>query len=61
MKFKKMALLILNSGGILYGVCTDLACAGTLYIYEMGNQTDTGYAGAGLAARAGDAGTELPV
>jgi long-chain fatty acid transport protein len=57
MKLKKMALLILIAGGILYGICTNLAYAGALYIYEMANGTDTGYAGAGLAARAGDAGT----
>jgi long-chain fatty acid transport protein len=55
MKLKKMALLILISGGCLYGICTDLAYAGALYIYETGNPTDTGYAGAGLAGRANDA------
>jgi len=57
MKLKKRALLILILGGILYGICTDLAYAGAAYIYEMGNPTDTGYAGAGLAGRANDAGT----
>ena len=57
MNLKKMALLILISGGILNGICTSLAHAGALYIYEVGNPSDTGYAGAGLAARAGDAGT----
>jgi long-chain fatty acid transport protein len=57
MKLKKMAFLILIAGGILYGICTDNAYAGALYIYEMANGADTGYAGAGLAARAGDAGT----
>ncbi len=57
MKLKKIALLILIAGGILYGICTGLAYAGSAYIYEMANPTDTGYAGAGLAARAGDAGT----
>ena len=57
MKLKKMALLILIAGGILYGICTGIAYAGAAYIYEMGNPTDTGYAGAGLAARANDAGT----
>ncbi len=57
MKLKKMALLILISGGILNGIYTDLAYAGAAYIYEMGNSTDTGYAGAGLAGRANDAGT----
>ena len=57
MKLKKMTLSILIPSGILYGICTGLANAGALYIYEMANVTDTGYAGAGLAARAGDAGT----
>ena len=57
MKLKKMALLILIAGGILYGICTNLAYAGSAYIYEMANPTDVGYASAGLAARAGDAGT----
>lgn len=57
MKFKKMALLLLIAGGILYGICTDLADAGSLYIYELANPSDVGYAGAGLAARAEDAGT----
>jgi long-subunit fatty acid transport protein len=57
MKLKKMAFLILITGGILYGICTDLAYAGAAYIYEMGNSSDTGYAGAGLAGRANDAGT----
>jgi long-chain fatty acid transport protein len=57
MKLKKIALLFLIAGGILYGICTGLAYAGAAYIYEMANVTDTGYAGAGLAARAGDAGT----
>jgi long-chain fatty acid transport protein len=33
------------------------AHAGAAYIYEMGNPTDVGYASAGLAARAADAGT----
>ena len=57
MKLKKIALLILISGVIMFGICTGVVHAGALYIYEMGNPTDTGYAGAGLAARAGDAGT----
>ena len=57
MKLKKMALLIPISGGILLWIYTGFAFAGALYIYEMGNPTDTGYAGAGLAARANDAGT----
>ncbi len=52
-----LALCILVSGGILNGICPSLAHAGALYIYEMANPSDTGYAGAGLAARAGDAGT----
>ena len=57
MDLRKMGFFILVTGGILYGICTGLAYAGSAYIYEMGNPTDTGYAGAGLAARAGDAGT----
>ena len=55
MKLKKMAFLILIMGGILSVICLELAYAGALYIYETGNPTDTGYAGAGLAARANDA------
>ena len=57
MDLRKMGFFILVTGGILYGICTGLAYAGSAYIYEMGNPTDTGYAGAGLAARANDAGT----
>ncbi len=57
MKLWILALWILVSGGIQIGICTGRAHAGALYIYEMGNPSDTGYAGAGLAARAGDAGT----
>jgi len=55
MKFMKTALLIFLSGAILNGISTDPAYAGALYIYETGNPTDTGYAGAGLAGRANDA------
>jgi len=57
MKFRILALWMLVLGGILNGISTCPAHAGALYIYEMGNPSDTGYAGAGLAARAGDAGT----
>ena len=57
MKLWILAFWILISGGILNWFCTSLAHAGALYIYEMANPSDTGYAGAGLAARAGDAGT----
>ncbi|MBT8365420.1 MAG: outer membrane protein transport protein [Deltaproteobacteria bacterium] len=57
MKLWILALWILILGGILNGIITSLVHAGGLYIYEMGNPSDTGYAGAGLAARAGDAGT----
>jgi long-chain fatty acid transport protein len=57
MDLKKMALLILIAGGILSVICSGLAYAGAAYIYEMANPTDTGYAGAGLAGRASDAGT----
>jgi len=52
-----LALWILISGIFMTGLCTGPAHAGALYIYEMGNPSDTGYAGAGLAARAEDAGT----
>jgi long-chain fatty acid transport protein len=38
-------------------MCPGVAYAGAAYIYEMANPSDTGYAGAGLAARAEDAGT----
>jgi long-chain fatty acid transport protein len=57
MDLKKMALLILIAGGILSVICSGLAYAGAAYIYEMANPTDVGYGSAGLAARAGDAGT----
>jgi long-chain fatty acid transport protein len=57
MKFRDMVLLFLITGGILSMLCTDFAYAGAAYIYEMANPSDTGYAGAGLAGRANDAGT----
>ena len=57
MNLKKTGFFTLVTGGILFVMCQGLANAGALYIYEMANVTDTGYAGAGLAARAGDAGT----
>jgi len=57
MKFWIPALWIFIMSGILIWICTVPAHAGGLYIYEMGNPSDTGYAGAGLAGRAGDAGT----
>jgi long-chain fatty acid transport protein len=57
MKLKKMALLILITGAILAVICPGVVYAGAAYIYEMANPTDTGYAGAGLAGRANDAGT----
>jgi long-chain fatty acid transport protein len=57
MKLKKMALLILITGGALSVICPGFVYAGAAYIYEMGNSSDTGYAGAGLAARANVAGT----
>jgi long-chain fatty acid transport protein len=57
MKSKKMVLLILITCGFLSVICPGLAYATGLYIYETANPGDTGYAGAGLAARAGDAGT----
>ena len=55
-KLWMLALWILISGAFLNVICTGPAHAGGLYIYEMGNPSDTGYAGAGLAGRAGDAG-----
>jgi len=58
MKLWILTLWILISVGILNVIWTGPAHAGALYIYEMGNPSDTGYAGAGLAGRAGDAGTE---
>ncbi|NIP24429.1 MAG: hypothetical protein GWN81_08495 [Phycisphaerae bacterium] len=57
MKLWILVVCILISSGFLNGIYTSLAHAGALYIYEMANPSDTGYAGAGLAARAGDAGT----
>jgi long-chain fatty acid transport protein len=57
MKFRDMVLLFLITGGILSMLCTGFAYAGAAYIYEMANPSDTGYAGAGLAGRANDAGT----
>ena len=52
-----MVSFVFITAGILSILCTGLAYAGAAYIYEMGNPSDTGYAGAGLAARANDAGT----
>jgi len=52
-----MGFFILITGVILSVICTGQAYAGSAYIYEMANPTDTGYAGAGLAGRANDAGT----
>ncbi len=57
MKASKAFVAALLSAGIMAGMPAGVAYAGAAYIYEMGNPTDTGYAGAGLAARAGDAGT----
>ena len=57
MNLKKMGLLILITGAILSVICSGVAYAGAAYIYETGNPTDTGYAAAGLAGRANDAGT----
>jgi long-chain fatty acid transport protein len=57
MKASKAFVPALLSAGIMAGMPGGFAYAGAAYIYEMGNPTDTGYAGAGLAARAGDAGT----
>ena len=57
MDLKKIGFLILITGGILSVIFPRNAYAGAAYIYEMANPSDTGYAGAGLAGRAGDAGT----
>ena len=57
MVLKKIRLLDLIAAAIMTMILTDLAYAGAAYIYEMANPSDTGYAGAGLAGRAGDAGT----
>ena len=57
MNLSKMVSFVFITAGILSILCTGLAYAGSAYIYEMGNPSDTGYAGAGLAARANDAGT----
>ena len=57
MKLWILTLWILISGGILNGIFKGLAHAGTLYIYETSNPSDTRYAGAGLAGRAGGEGS----
>jgi long-chain fatty acid transport protein len=57
MKASKAFVPALVSVGVMLGIPSVPAHAGAAYIYEMGNPTDTAYAGAGLAARAGDAGT----
>ena len=49
MDIKKLGLLTLITGAILSMICPGIAYAGALYIYEMANPSDTGYAGAGLA------------
>ena len=46
MKLWILAVWILISVGFLNGICTSPAHAGALYIYEMANPSDTGYAGA---------------
>ena len=57
MNLSKMVSFVFITAGILSILCTGLAYAGSAYIYEMANPSDTGYAGAGLAGRANDAGT----
>jgi hypothetical protein len=57
MDLEKIDLLILLTIGILSLISPGILHAGAAYIYEMANPSDTGYAGAGLAGRAGDAGT----
>jgi long-chain fatty acid transport protein len=57
MKASKSFVSALVSAGVMSAIPSTPAHAGAAYIYEMGNPTDTPYASAGLAARAGDAGT----
>jgi long-chain fatty acid transport protein len=57
MSLREMGFFIFITVGILSVICPGFVYAGAAYIYETGNPTDTGYAGAGLAARANDAGT----
>lgn len=45
------------SAALLSTLFTANSYAGALYIYEMGSPTEIGYAGAGMTARAQDAGT----
>jgi long-chain fatty acid transport protein len=47
---RAVALLLLTA-------CAGRTWAGALYLYEMSNVSESSYAGAGLAARANDAGT----
>jgi long-chain fatty acid transport protein len=56
-KSGKAVIPALISACITAGMPSGPAHAGAAYIYEMGNPTDVGYASAGLAVRAGDAGT----
>jgi long-chain fatty acid transport protein len=42
---------------LLLTLCASPVNAGALYFYEFGSPTETGFAGAGMAARAQDAGT----
>ena len=57
MGLREMGFFIFITVWILSVICPGFVYAGAAYIYEMANPTDTGYAGAGLAARANDAGT----
>jgi long-chain fatty acid transport protein len=49
--------LIYGLGVLLLTLFSSNSHAGALYVYETANPTDTAFAGAGLAARAQDAGT----
>ncbi len=45
------------AAALLLATCASPSWAGSLYLPEMSNVSEAGYAGAGLAARANDAGT----
>jgi long-chain fatty acid transport protein len=54
---RRLVLSVMVCGAVVAGYTPSTAHAGGAYIYEMANPSDIGYAGAGLAARAGDAAT----
>jgi long-chain fatty acid transport protein len=45
------------AAALLLATCAGPTWAGGLYLYNMSNSSETGYAGAGMVARANDAGT----